>query len=198
MRYSSSSSGTGSIIPLSIPYIFARYKKQTSLRGIYYDEVAHLFFQGWFFFSFSYSIFRINSEFLYIIFGVITTFFVLGIRIVRKISIIAFAKGEIKKTTNKDNENNEISPIKKTFLQKFRSIIINLINAFSHTHLTTTVFFIGFLLYFNFGNVMILEIIIMSYMVFLLLVFSTFTIVKAKNIDKDVIKLNEKWNLKSE
>ena len=30
----------------------ARYKKQTSLRGIYYDEIGHLFFQSWFFFSF--------------------------------------------------------------------------------------------------------------------------------------------------
>jgi phosphatidylglycerophosphate synthase len=170
----------------------ARYRKQTSLRGIYYDEVAHLFFQSWFFFSFSFSIFRINSEFLYIIFGVITTFFLLGIRTVRKISTIAFAKGDFKNISKKNYENNEILLLKKTLLQKIRSIIINLINAFSHTHLTTTVFFIGFLLFFYFGKITVLEIIIICYMIFLLVVFFTFMIMKARSIDKDVLKLNEK------
>ena len=176
----------------------ARYKKQTSLRGIYYDEVAHLFFQGWFFFSFTYSIYRINSEFLYIIFGVIITFFLLGIRTVRKISIIAFAKGDTKKGVKEvvDSDNTPSPP--KTFLQKVRSVFINLINAFSHTHLTTTVFFVGFLLFFNFNNSMILEIITIAYVVFLLLVFSTFMVLKGKNIEKDVQKLGDKNTLKSE
>ena len=168
----------------------ARYKKQTSLQGIYYDEVAHLFFQGWFFFSFSYSIYRINSEFLYIIFGVITTFFLLGIRTVRKISTIAFAKGEIKKKSKQDNDRS--SPQSKTLVQKIKSVLINLINAFSHTHLTTTVFFVGFLLFFNFNNIMILEIITIAYMLFLFLVFSTFMVLKGKSIEKDVIKHYDK------
>ncbi len=176
----------------------ARYKKQTSLRGIYYDEVAHLFFQGWFFFSFTYSIYRINSEFLYIIFGVIATFFLLGIRTVRKISIIAFAKGETKKGVKEVVDSGNTPSPPKTFLQKVRSVFINLINAFSHTHLTTTVFFVGFLLFFNFNNRMILEITTIAYLVLLLLVFSTFMVLKGKSIEKDVLKLSEKETLKSE
>ena len=176
----------------------ARYKKQTSLRGIYYDEVSHLFFQGWFFFSFTYSIYRINSEFLYIIFGFIATFFLLGIRTVRKISIIAFAKGKNKRRVKEVDYFDNIPSPPKTFLQKVRSVSINLFNAFSHTHLTTTVFFIGFLLFFNFNTIMILEIITIAYMVFLLLVFSTYMVLKAKSIEKDIQKLRDKNTLKSE
>ena len=167
----------------------ARYKKQTSLRGIYYDEIAHLFFQGWFFFSFTYSIYRINSEFLYIIFGVISTFFLLGIRSVRKTFLVAFAKGEIKIGAKPNDDNDKSSPQSKTFVQKIRSVIINLINAFTNTHLTTIVFFVGFLLFFNFNNIMILEIITIAYMVFLLFVFSSIMVKKGKSLEKDVIKL---------
>ena len=82
----------------------ARYKKQTSLRGIYYDEIGHLFFQGWFFFTFGYSIYRINSEFLYIILGIIATFFLIGIRTVRKIAVIASTKSSVKKSLEDDSE----------------------------------------------------------------------------------------------
>ena len=82
----------------------ARYKKQTSLRGIYYDEIVHLFFQGWFFFTLGYSIFRINEEFLYIFFGVIATFFLFGVRFIRKITTLASMKGEAKKIAEQAQE----------------------------------------------------------------------------------------------
>ena len=176
----------------------ARYKKQTSLRGIYYDQVAHFFLYGWFFISITYSIYRINSEFLYIMFGVITTFLFLGFRIVGKFSIYAFVKGEIKKWAKGDDDNDKSSPQPKTFVQKFRSVLKNLMIAFSTAHLTTTVFFVGFLLFFNFNNSMILEIITIAYVVFLLLVFTTFMVLKGKNIEKDVQKLGDKNTLKSE
>ena len=165
----------------------ARYKKQTSLRGIYYDEIGHLFFQGWFFFTFGYSIYRFNFEFLYIILGIIATFFLIGIRTVRKISIIAFVKGKIKNEIE-NTERIEETPSKKTIIKRIKGISINLVNAFSHTHMITTMFFISFLLYIYFNMFMMLEILMMIYVIFLLLVFSTFMILKAKSIEKDVLK----------
>ncbi len=174
----------------------ARYKKQTSLQGIYYDEIGHLFFQGWFFFSFGYSIFRINSEFLYIFFGIIATFFLIGIRTIRKISIIAFTKGQIQNKIPDESENKEVGPPKKTFFKKIKNISINLVNAFSHTHIITTMFLIGFLLYIYFNIAMILELLMMFYVVFLLFVFSTFMVLKAKSIDKDALKHYKKKFMK--
>ncbi|MFW9942043.1 MAG: CDP-alcohol phosphatidyltransferase family protein, partial [Candidatus Thorarchaeota archaeon] len=47
----------------------ARYKKQVSLKGIYNDQVCHFIFLGCFFTSFGFNIYRVNSEFLYIILG---------------------------------------------------------------------------------------------------------------------------------
>ncbi len=170
----------------------ARYKKQTSLRGIYYDEIGHLFFQGWFFFSFGYSIYRINSEFLYIILAFIATFFLIGIRTVRKISIIAFAKGDIKNKIEIKTERSEETPSKKSFIKRIKSISINLVNAFSHTHMITTMFFIGFLLYIYFEMVWVLELLIISYVLFLLFVFLTFMILKSRSIEKDALKHYEK------
>ncbi|NVM38686.1 MAG: CDP-alcohol phosphatidyltransferase family protein [Candidatus Lokiarchaeota archaeon] len=170
----------------------ARYKKQTSLRGIYYDEIGHLFFQGWFFFSFGYSIYRINSEFLYIILAFIATFFLIGIRTVRKISIIAFAKGDIKNKGESKTDSTEETPSKKSFIKGIKSISINLVNAFSHTHMITTMFFIGFLLYIFFEMVWVLEFLIISYVLFLLLVFLTFMILKSRSIEKDALKQYEK------
>ena len=166
----------------------ARYKKKTSLRGIYYDEIGHLFFQGWFFFSFGYGIYRINSEFLYIILAFIATFFLIGIRTVRKISIIAFAKGYIKDKTEIKTEKSEETHLKKSFIKGIKGISINLVNAFSHTHMITTLFFIGFLLYIYLEMVWVLELLMISYIIFLLFVFLTFMILKSKSIEKDALK----------
>ncbi|MFX1500236.1 MAG: CDP-alcohol phosphatidyltransferase family protein [Promethearchaeota archaeon] len=170
----------------------ARYKKQTSLQGIYYDEIGHLFFQGWFFFSFGYSIYRINSDFFYIILAFIATFFLIGIRTVRKISIIAFAKGDIKNKNETKTVKNEETPSKKSFIKVVKSICINLVNGFSHTHMITTMFFIGFLLYIYFEIIWVIEFLMISYSLFLLFVFLIFMILKARNIENDVRKQYEK------
>ncbi len=172
----------------------ARYKKQTSLRGIYYDEIGHLFFQGWFFFSFGYSIYRINAEFLYIIFGVVATFFLIGVRTVRKIAIIASTKSGTKNIPDQESEFVNHETTKKSFFKILKSIGFNLTNAFSHTHMITTLFLIGFLLYINFGIICILEVIMIGYVFFMCIVFLSFMIIKAKNIEKDVIKVLQSVN----
>lgn len=169
----------------------ARYKKQTSLRGIYYDEIGHLFFQGWFFFSFGYSIFKINSEFLYILFGIIATFFLIGIRTVRKVATIASAKSSIKKSMEVEGDVIEQQSSKKSVMKLIKAIFINLTNAFSHTHMITTIFLIGWLLYIYFMLSWILETIMIVYVIFMGGVFITFMVIKAKNIEKDVIKIHQ-------
>jgi phosphatidylglycerophosphate synthase len=169
----------------------ARYKKQTSLRGIYYDELGHLFFQGWFFFSFGYSIFKINSELLYIFFGIIATFFLFGIRIVRKIATVASAKTSVKKSMEINLDIIEQQGSKKSVSKFIKAIFINLTNAFSHTHMITTMFFIGWLLYIFFNILWILESIMIIYVFFMGCVFTTFMIIKGKNIEKDVIKIHQ-------
>ncbi len=168
----------------------ARYKKQTSLRGIYYDEIGHLFFQGWFFFSIGYSIYRINVEFIYIIFGIIATFFLIGIRTIRKIASIASIKSSDRNNLDLENNVTEHQPTKKSFFKIIKGIIINLTNAFSHTHIITTMFLIGFLIYMNFSYIMILEIIMIAYVFFMGCVFITFLITKSKSIEQDVIKIH--------
>ncbi|MEE9378542.1 MAG: hypothetical protein V3V33_10980 [Candidatus Lokiarchaeia archaeon] len=168
----------------------ARYKNQTSLRGIYYDEIGHLFFQGWLFFSFGFRIYRFNENFLYIILGVIATFFLIGIRTIRKIAIVASSKSSIKKSLDQKREDFYMEITKKSFLKLLKSTIINLTNAFSHTHMITTMFLIGFLMVINFGFIWILEIILISYVIFMCLVFLTFLITKAKSIERDVIKIH--------
>ncbi|MFX1363505.1 MAG: CDP-alcohol phosphatidyltransferase family protein [Promethearchaeota archaeon] len=170
----------------------ARYKKQTSSRGIYYDEIGHLFFQGWFFFSFGYSIYRLNFEFMYIFLAFIATFFLIGIRTVRKISIIAFAKGNIKKGNEIKTRGDEEKSSKKSFIKLVKSISINLVNGFSHTHMITTMFFVGFLLYIYFEIIWVIELLMISYVLFLLFVFLTFMILKARTIEKDARKHYEK------
>lgn len=169
----------------------ARYKNQTSLRGIYYDEIGHLLFQGWFFFSLGYRIFRINEEFLYIIFGVIATFFLFGIRITRKIATLASVKGDNRKIEEKAYEDTENTGTKKRFFRFVKSVILNLINGFSHPNVITTMFFIGFLLYIFLSYLWIIEFIMMGYVFFMGIVFFSFLIIKGKSIEKDVIKIYE-------
>ncbi|MFX0043509.1 MAG: CDP-alcohol phosphatidyltransferase family protein [Candidatus Hodarchaeota archaeon] len=168
----------------------ARYKKQTSLRGIYYDEIGHLFFQGWFFFALGYSIFRINEEFLYIFFGVIATFFLFGLRFVRKIATLASIKSDAKKIADKSLEINKEVVTKKSFFKLIKRILFNLINGFSHTHMITTIFFIGFLLYIFLDYLWILEILMIGYLIFMGIVFFAFMIIKARSIEKDVIEIH--------
>ncbi|MBY8989916.1 MAG: CDP-alcohol phosphatidyltransferase family protein [Candidatus Lokiarchaeota archaeon] len=169
----------------------ARYKKKTSLRGIYYDEIGHLFFQSWFFFTFGFSIFKINSEFLYIFFGIIATFFLIGIRRVRKIATVASAKSSINKNIEVEGELKEQKASKKSLMKLIKAIFINLTNAFSHTHMITSIFFIGWLLYIYFTLFWILEAIMIVYVIFMGGVFITFMVIKAKNIEKDVIKIHQ-------
>ncbi|MFX1322003.1 MAG: hypothetical protein ACFFAQ_10195, partial [Promethearchaeota archaeon] len=76
----------------------------------------------------------------------------------------------------------------------FKGIIINLINAFSHTMLITTVFFIGYLLYIYFDLLWILKFLVTTYVFFLLIVLIAFTITKYRSIEKDVIKIYNSIN----
>jgi len=166
----------------------ARYKKQISLRGIYYDEVGHLIYLSCFFTSFGYNIYRRNSEFLYIILGFFASFFILGIRTIRKIAIIASSKSEVRNIISQEEEYEQIQS-SKSFFKSTKKIIMNLINAFSHTHIITTLFFIGNLILIYSGNLQILEIIMISYFIFMLIAFSSFIAIKARSIKKDVIKI---------
>ncbi|MFX0082914.1 MAG: CDP-alcohol phosphatidyltransferase family protein [Candidatus Hodarchaeota archaeon] len=168
----------------------ARYKKQVSIKGMYYDQVCHFIFLGCFFSSFGFNIYRINSEFLYIIFGFLTTIFILGIRTVRKIAIIASTKKEVKEIINQKEEVNQ-EKSSKSFFKLIKKIIFNLINAFSHTHLITTVFFVGNIIFIYSGHFQILEIIMICYFVFMSLVFSSFIIIKSRSITKDIIAIQQ-------
>ena len=94
----------------------ARYKKQTSLRGIYYDQVSHLIFLWCFFSSFGYNIYRSNSEFLYIILGFCASYFLLGIRSVRKTAITAASKSKIKNSSNQKEEENQLESSRSFFI----------------------------------------------------------------------------------
>ena len=172
----------------------ARYKKQISLRGIYYDEIGHLIFLGLFFFAFGYCIYNINTKFLYIILGAIASYFLLGIRIIRKIAIIASTKSEIRNIINRKIESDEFDSSKKGIINFIKGLIINLVNAFSHPYIIIAVFFIGFLLYMNFGYLQILEIIMIVYTIFLFIVFSSFIIIKSKTFEKDIIKIFQSMN----
>ena len=172
----------------------ARYKKQISLRGIYYDEIGHLTILGCFFFAFGYSIYNINTKFLYIILGAVASYFLLGIRIIRKIAMIASTKSEIRNIINRKIESNQFKSSKKGIIKFMKGLIINLVNAFSHAYIIVTIFFIGFLLYINFGYLQILEIIMIVYTVFMFIVFSSFMIVKAKSLEKDIIKIFQSMN----
>ncbi|MFX1375586.1 MAG: CDP-alcohol phosphatidyltransferase family protein [Promethearchaeota archaeon] len=169
----------------------ARYKKQTSLRGIYYDEIGHLFFLGWFFFSLGYSIYRINHELLYVFLGIIATFFLFGLRVIRKIAILASVKTHGKKKTEHIMGNTQNNVNKSGFFKTIRKLILNLINGFSHPNIITTIFFIGFLLYIFVDYLWILEFIMIGYVIFMSIVFFSFIVIKAKSIEKDVIQIHE-------
>lgn len=165
----------------------ARYKKQTSLRGIYYDEVGHLIFLSCFFTSFGYNIYRSNSEFLYIILGFFASFFILGIRTIRKIAIIASTK---RKVIGREEEFDQTQS-SKSFFKSINKIIFNLVNAFSHTSIITTVFFIGNLILIYSGNLQILELTMISYFIFMFIAFLSIIAIKARSIEKDVIKIQQ-------
>ncbi len=170
----------------------ARYKQQTSLRGIYYDQIGHLLFLGGFFFSFGYSIYRINEEFLFIFLGAFSSYFILGIRTIRKIAIIALTKGgDMKNSAEEVPTAIETIDKKKGFIGIVKMILMNLLNAFSHTHVITTIFFVGFLLYINFGYIMILEFFMIGYFIFMFIIFSAFIIFRFKSIEEDVLKIHQ-------
>lgn len=168
----------------------ARYKKQVSIKGIYYDQVCHFIFLGCFFTSFGFNIYRVNSEFLYIILGFLGSLFILGIRTIRKIAIVASTKSEIKNIINQKAEYNPIQS-SKSFFKLIKKIMMNLINAFSHTHLITTVFFVGNIFFIYSSHFQILEIIMICYFVFMSIVFSSFIIMKSRSITKDIIVIQQ-------
>jgi len=166
----------------------ARYKKQVSIRGIYYDEIGHLLFLGVFFFSFGYSIFRFNSEFIYVIFGLLSSFFLSGIRITRKIPILLSTKTEILKHIETEHEIMEKINSKKGFKTIFKKIMLNLINGFTHQTPITTIFFIGFLIFINVGFLMILEVIMIFYFFFMFIIFIIFIFKTSKGIEENVLE----------
>lgn len=168
----------------------ARYKKQISLKGIYFDEVGHLIFLGCFFSSFGYNIYRNNSEFLYIILGFFSSFFILGIRTIRKIAILASSKSEVKNIVSRKEEYNQIQS-SRSFFKLIKKIMINLSNAFSHTHIITTIFFIGNLIFIYSRHLQILEIIMMCYFIFMFIAFLSFIAIKSRSIEKDIIKIQQ-------
>ncbi|MFW9882570.1 MAG: CDP-alcohol phosphatidyltransferase family protein, partial [Candidatus Thorarchaeota archaeon] len=75
----------------------ARYKEQTSIHGIFFDEIGHLFIHTGLFFTFGYSIYRITRDELFLILGILTALFFLGIRIIRRIPLVAGSKGGFRK-----------------------------------------------------------------------------------------------------
>jgi phosphatidylglycerophosphate synthase len=168
----------------------ARAKNQVSLKGIYYDQVCHFIFLGCFFTSFGFNIYRINSEFLYIIFGFLASLYILGIRTVRKIAIVASTKSETKDIGYQKEETNQAES-SKSFFKLIKKIMLNLINAFSHTHLITTTFFVGNICFIFSGHFQILEIIMISYFIFMSIVFASFIIFKSRSITKDVITIQQ-------
>lgn len=168
----------------------ARSKKQVSLKGIYYDQVGHFLFLGCFFSSFGFNIYRINSEFLYIILGFLASLFILGIRTIRKIAVVASSKSEVKNIISQNEEYSQIQS-SKSFFKLIKKIMMNLINAFSHTHLITTTFFVGNIIFIYSGYFQILEIIMLCYFVFMAFVFSSFIVIKSRSITKDIISIQQ-------
>ena len=93
------------------------------------------------------------------------------------------SKIEIKRQINPQ----ESESVKGRF-KLLKGIIINLINAFSHTMLITTVFFIGYILFIYFDLLWILELLLKAYFIFMLIVFIVFTIIKYRSLENDIVK----------
>jgi len=172
----------------------ARYKKQTSVQGIYYDEIGHILIQGGLFFLFGYNLYIITANNLYIILGFLSSFFLLCIRVVRKISIVAISKSSVKKIINKEQIIPHKNDNKKGGLKLLKSIIINLINGFSHTILIITLFFVSYILYIEFGLIEILELLLKIYTVFIFTVLLFYTVTKFRSLEKDIIKIYNSIN----
>lgn len=170
----------------------ARYKKQTSLKGIYYDEISHLFFQGWYFISFGYFVYRVNTEILCIFLGIVASFFLSGIRIISKMSVIVSSHSGVENILQKDdNSDIQIQKSNKKFLRFIKFLILNFATAFSNTIIITTVFLIEFILYlYNLGFI-IIEITFLIYSIFLGLVFFAYMISKLRKIDEDVVEIHK-------
>lgn len=167
----------------------ARYKKATSLRGIYYDEISHLLFLSFFFVSLGFFIYRINGDLLYVFLGVFGSFFLQGIRIIRKIAVVTLPKSDMKRIVNKETEELEINSPKKSFAKLMKTISINLVNGFSHYIVITTVFLICIVLYFLYDYLTILELIMIIYVIFMSVVFISFMIIKSRSIEWDIINI---------
>jgi phosphatidylglycerophosphate synthase len=165
----------------------ARYKKQSSFHGIYYDQIGHLVIQGGLFFSLGYSIYSINGEILCLLLGFFSTLFLLGIRFISKLPSILYYKGANISIKQKEEFISKSQNRKKSFLSIIKNLVKNLMQAFSDVILIITIFFVGFLLYIFYDILWILEFFISIYSLFMFLAFLLFMVSKWKRIEKDVI-----------
>ena len=105
-------------------------------------------------------------------------------------AIIAASKSNDKNiNSQKEVVNQEKSS--RSFFKVIKKVFINLTNAFSHTHIITVVFFVGNLIFIYYSNLQILEIIMICYFAFFLIVFSSFIVIKSRSFEKDVIKIQQ-------
>lgn len=172
----------------------ARYKKSTSVQGVFYDEVGHLLIHTGLFFIFGFSIYNITSDDLFLILGFLASFFILGIRIIRRIPLIASSKGSAKNiiTDAKNDVQNKSS--KKSFTKTLFFIFRNIITAFCTTMIITTTYFVSYLFYIIYDNSQILKLTMVSYAIFMFIVFLFFIIARSRTIEKDVIKSYKMMN----
>jgi len=172
----------------------ARYKKSTSVQGVFYDEVGHLLIHTGLFFTFGYSIYRITSVNLFLILGILAAFSILGIRIIRQIPLIASSKGSVKIIIKDEKNDVENKPSKKSFTKILFYIFKNITTAFCTTIIITTTYFVNFLLYIIYDNSKILKLTMISYVIFMFIVFLFFIIARSRTIEKDVTKSYKMMN----
>lgn len=166
----------------------ARYKKSTSVQGVFYDEVGHLLIHTGLFFTFGFSSYIITSEDLFLILGILASFFILGIRIIRHIPLIACSKSSAKIIIKDEKNDVQNKPSKKSFTKILFFIFRDIITAFCTTIIITTMYFVSFLFYIIYDNSRILKFTMVSYTLFMFIVFLFFIIARSRRIEKDVIK----------
>jgi len=170
----------------------ARYKEITSVQGVFYDEVGHILFYTGLFFTFGYCIYNITSDNLFLILGILASFFLFGIRIIRRIPYVASSKGSAKKVIKDERNDVQNKSSKNSFSIFF--IFRNIYTAFCTPIIITTTYFISFLIFFMSDNSLILKLIMICYAIFMFSTFSLFILVRSRTIEKDVIKVYKIMN----
>lgn len=173
----------------------ARYKKITSVQGVFYDEVGHLLIHTGLFFTFGFCIYNITLDNLFLILGLLTSFFILGIRMIRRIPYVASSKDSAKKVIKDERTDKQNKSLKKNFPKVLFFISRNIITAFCTPIIITTTYFVGFLIYIVSDNSQILKLIMICYAIFMFTVFLLYILVRSRTIEKDVIKV---YNLMNE